>query len=142
MTLKISLPDCLAEPGPVRVLAACRARYPEVLLDLDLSRLEVSRIEDGYDRALRVNPALDEGLIARRCAGATFHIVAAPALPDRIGRPKHVADLNGAPLLACSPVITGGRVRLVPGPKASRVRMTPSCKAPTRHCSSWPRWRG
>ena len=100
VTLRISLPVWLAEPGPVRVRAAFRARYPAVLLGLDLSRLEVNRIEDGCDRTLRVSPALDEGLIARRLAEATLHIVAAPALPDRIGRPKHLDDPNGAPLLA------------------------------------------
>lgn len=124
-TLKISLPVWLAEPGFVRVLAAYRARYQEVMFDLDLSGRQVNLVEDGYDLALRVSPALDEGLIARRLADVTFHILAAPALLDRIGRPKDVADLNGAPFLAYSPVSTGGRVRLGLGPNAPEVRMTP-----------------
>lgn len=124
-TLKISLPVWLAEPDFVRVLAAYRTRYPEVTLDLDLSGRRVNLVEDGYDLALRVSPALDEGLIARRLADITFHMVAAPALLDRIGRPKEMTDLTGAPFLAYSPVSTGGRVRLGLGPDAPEVRMTP-----------------
>lgn len=124
-TLKLSMPVWLAEPGFVRVLAAYRARYPEVMLDLDLSGRTVNLVEDGYDLALRVSARLDEGLIARRLADVTFHIVAAPSLVDRIGRPKDIADLNGAPFLAYSPISTGGRVRLGLGPTAPEVRMTP-----------------
>lgn len=124
-TLKISLPVWLAEPGFVRVLAAYRVRYPEVLFDLDLSGRQVNLVEDGYDLALRVSPALAEGLIARRLTDVTFRMVAAPSLLNRIGRPQEVADLNGMPFLAYSPVSTGGRVRLGLGPNAPEVRMTP-----------------
>lgn len=124
-TLKISLPVWMAEPDFVRVLAAYRSRYPEVTLDLDLSGRRVNLVEDGYDLALRVSPALDEGLIARRLTDVIFHIVAAPALLNRIGRPQAVADLNGAPFLAYSPISTGGRVRLGLGPNPPEVRMTP-----------------
>ncbi len=111
--------------GLVRVLAAYRARYPDVMLDLDLSGRQVNLVEDGYDLALRVSPALDEGLIARRLIDISFRMVATPALLDRIGRPAVPDDLNGAPFLAYSPVSTGGRVRLGLGPGAPEVRMTP-----------------
>lgn len=124
-TLKISLPVWMAEPALVRVLAAYRARHPAVLLDLDLSGRQVNLVEDGYDLALRVSPALDEGLIARRLADIAFRMVASPALLDRIGRPREVADLAGAPFLAYSPVSSGGRVRLGLGPNAPELRMTP-----------------
>ena len=123
--LKISLPVWLAEPDFVRVLAAYRARYPEVTLDLDLSGRAVNMVEEGYDLALRVSPTLDEGLIARRLADITFRIVAAPALLNRIGRPGKIADLHGAPFLAYSPISTGGRVRMGLGPNAPEVRMAP-----------------
>ena len=124
-TLKVSLPVWLAEPGFVRVLAAYRARYPEVAFDLDFSGRQVNLVEDGYDLALRVSPALDEGLIARRLIDITFRIVATPGLLDRIGRPARIEDLTGAPFLAYSPMSTGGRVRLGLGPNALEVRMTP-----------------
>jgi DNA-binding transcriptional LysR family regulator len=124
-TLKISMPVWLAEPGFVRVLAAYRRRYPDVTLDLDLSGRHVNLVEDGYDLALRVSPALDDGLIARRLVDVSFCIVAAPALLDRIGRPAEFADLNGAPFLAYGPISAGGRVRLGLGPGAPEVRMVP-----------------
>jgi DNA-binding transcriptional LysR family regulator len=124
-TLKMSLPVWLAEPGFVRVLAAYRARHPEVILDLDLSGRPVNLVEDGYDLALRVSPALDEGLIARRLVDVTFQLVATPALLDRIGRPQEIADLKGMPFLAYSPVSAGGRLRLGLGPNAPEVRMIP-----------------
>ncbi len=124
-TLKVSLPVWLAEPGFVRVLGAYRLRYPEVTFDLDFSGRQVNLVEDGYDLALRVSPALDDGLIARRLVDITFRMVATPALLDRIGRPARIEDLTGAPFLAYSPVTTGGRVRLGLGPNAPEVRMIP-----------------
>ena len=124
-TLKVSLPVWLADAGFVRMLAAYRAVHPAVMLDLDLSGRPVNLVEDGYDLALRVSPSLDDGLIVRRLADISFCMVAAPVLLDRIGRPRDIADLNGAPLLAYSAVSTGGRLRLGLGPDAPEVRMTP-----------------
>lgn len=124
-TLKISLPVWMAEPGFVRVLSLYRARYPEVFFDLDLSGRAVNLVEDGYDLALRVSPTLDEGLIARRLIDISFCMVATPSLLDRIGRPKEIADLSGAPFLAYSPISVGGRVRMGLGPDAPEVRMIP-----------------
>lgn len=122
-TLKLSLPIWMAEPGFVRILAAYRARYPEVTFDLDLSGRQVNLVEDGYDLALRVSPALDEGLIARRLTDVAFFLVATPALLDRIGRPTDIPDLTDAPLLAYSPVINGGRLRFGLAPGAPEVQM-------------------
>jgi DNA-binding transcriptional LysR family regulator len=123
--LKVSLPVWLAEPGFVGILAAYRSRCPEVTLDLDLSGRRVNMVEDGYDLALRVTPTLDDGLIARRLTDIAFHIVAAPALLDRIGRPQRLADLTGMPLLAYTPVTAQGRIRFGTGPDAPEIRMTP-----------------
>jgi DNA-binding transcriptional LysR family regulator len=124
-TLKISLPVWLADPGFVQVLAAYHSRAPDVTLDMDLSGRHVNMVEDGYDLALRVSPALDPGLIARKLCDVTFHIVAAPSLLNKIGRPQDVAALQGAPFLAYSPISAGGRVRLGLGAKAPEIRMTP-----------------
>lgn len=124
-TLKISLPVWLAEPGFVGALAAYRSRFPNVAFDLDLSGRPVNLVEDSYDLALRVSPALDEGLIARRIADIAFYIVAAPSLLDRIGRPETFEDLSGAPLLAYTPLTTMGRIRYGVGPNPPEIRMTP-----------------
>lgn len=123
--LRMSLPVWMAEHGFTRMLAAYRARFPEVILDVDLSGRQVNMVEDGYDLALRVTPALDEGLIARKLADIAFYIVAAPSLLDRIGRPRSPADLTDAPLLAYTPLTTTGRVRFGIGPNAPEIRMAP-----------------
>jgi DNA-binding transcriptional LysR family regulator len=124
-TLKISLPVWFAGSSFTRMLAVYRGRYPNVLFDIDLSGRQVNLVEDAYDLALRVSPSLDEGLIARRLIDIAFHLVAAPALLDRIGRPGTVDDLNGLPFLAYTPVSMDGRLRLGFGPNAPEVRMTP-----------------
>lgn len=124
-TLKISLPVWFAASSFTRMLALYRDRYPNVLFDIDLSGRQVNLVEDAFDLALRVSPSLDEGLIARRLVDIAFHLVAAPALLDRIGRPGTVDDLNGLAFLAYTPVSMDGRVRLGLGPKAPEVRMTP-----------------
>lgn len=124
-TLRISLPVWLAEPGFTRVLAAYCARFPDVVLDIDLSGRRVSLVEDGYDLALRVTVALDEGLIARRLTEIAFYIVGTPTLLDRIGRPNSADDLTGAPFLAYTPVAAHGRVRFGTGPNSPEIRMTP-----------------
>lgn len=110
-TLRISLPVWTASPGFARLFADYRALHPEVVLDLDLSGKAVNLVEDGFDLALRVTFSLDEGLIARRLTDVTFPFVAAPGLLDRIGRPASLADLNGAPFLAYTPVAGNGRIR-------------------------------
>lgn len=124
-TLKMSLPVWLATSSFTRMLAAYRDRYPNVLFDIDLSGRPVNLVEDAYDLALRVSPSLGEGLIAKKLIDITFHLVAAPVLLDRLGRPGSVDDLNGLPFLAYTPVSTDGRVRLGLGPGAPEVRMTP-----------------
>ncbi|MBS7538876.1 LysR family transcriptional regulator [Ancylobacter lacus] len=124
-SLKVSLPVWMANPAFARMLATYRQRCPEVTLDIDLSGEHVNLVEDGYDLALRVSLALQEGLVARRLAEIAFYMVAAPALLDRIGRPASLRDLNGAPFLAYTPVTTTGRLRLGSGPGATEIRLRP-----------------
>jgi DNA-binding transcriptional LysR family regulator len=97
--LKLSAPVWLANPAFVSLLAEYRRRYPEVQLDFDLSGRLVNLVEEGFDLALRMTGALDEGLIARPLAKVGFHMVAAPAYLDRRGRPKTLQDLQGHALL-------------------------------------------
>ena len=85
----------------------------------------VNLAEEGFDRALRVTTTLDEGLVARKLGAVRFHLVAAPALLNRIGRPTLVADLAGAPFLAYSPVTSDGRIRFGKVSDAVDIRLLP-----------------
>jgi len=123
--LKVSLPVWMATPAFARLLAAFHARYGEVTLDLDLSGRKVNLVDEGFDLALRVTPTLDDSLIARRLATVRFALVGTPALLARLGRPTHLAALDGAPFLAYTPVSADGRVRLGKGADAPELHMRP-----------------
>ena len=98
--LRLSAPVWMANPIFAGMLADYRAQYPEVRFDIDLSGRLINLVEEGFDLALRATSAPDPGLIARPLAEVAFHLVAAPAYLDRLGRPTSVAELNGRALLA------------------------------------------
>lgn len=123
--LKVSLPVWMANPAFARLLAAFHTLNPEVTLDLDLTGRKVNLVDEGFDLALRVTPTLDEGLIARRLATIHFVMVGTPELLDRLGRPRGIDDLKGAPFLAYSAVAPDGRVRLGKGPDAPELQLRP-----------------
>lgn len=123
--LKVSLPVWMANPAFARLLAAFHARNPDVTLDLDLSGRKVNLVDEGFDLALRVAPTLDEVLIAKRLATIHFVMVGTPVLLERLGRPKSIEDLTGAPFLAYSSVAPDGRLRLGMGPDAPELRLRP-----------------
>ncbi len=118
-TLRMSAPVWMANPVFAGVLADYRARFPEVRFDIDLSGRLVNLVDEGFDLALRATASLDPGLIARIVSEVPFQLVAAPGYLDRFGRPRSAEELDGRALLAYSPVLSDGRLRL-DGPDGSR----------------------
>ncbi|MGJ5202645.1 LysR substrate-binding domain-containing protein [Bradyrhizobium sp. HKCCYLR20261] len=114
-TLKVSAPVWFANALFAGTLAAYRARYPDVVIDLDLSGRLVNLVEEGFDLALRVSATPGDGLIARPLAPVLMQLVASPRYLAAAGRPKSVADLNGHAMLkyALYPL----RTVTVPGPE-------------------------
>src|SRR5271166_251661 len=110
--LRLTAPVWMANPLFSGVLADYRARYPEVRFDIDLSGRLVNLVEEGFDLALRATAEPDPGLIARVLAKVPFHLVAAPAYLDRVGRPKSLAELNGRAFLAYSVFAADGVIAL------------------------------
>ncbi|WP_018690413.1 LysR family transcriptional regulator [Ahrensia kielensis] len=110
-TLKISMPVWMSNPVFAKILAAYQRENPHVAFDIDVSGRKINIVEEGFDLALRVTAALDEGLIARKLTEVTFQLVAAPAFLDQVSRPLTVGDLSGAPMLAYSQVAADGRIR-------------------------------
>lgn len=119
-TLRISAPVWFANPVFVRVLADYRIRYPEVLLDIDLSGRLVNLVEEGFDLALRVSRSTGDNLIVRPIVPVPFHMVAAPAYLAKAGRPERLADLASHALLLYSlaPLSVGW-------PETAGIKMTP-----------------
>jgi DNA-binding transcriptional LysR family regulator len=77
--------------GPV--LADFMLQYPGIKIDLRLSDAFVDIVGEGIDVALRIAELPDSSLRARRLGPITAHVVASPAYLDRVGRPRHPADL-------------------------------------------------
>lgn len=101
-TLKLSAPVWMANPIFANLLAAYQTRYPEVLLDVDLSGRVVNLVDEGFDLALRATPTIGEGLVARPLTRTRFHLVAAPTYLNRRGHPKSMEELAGHNLLMYS----------------------------------------
>ena len=87
-TLKLSAPVWMANSIFANLLAQYQARYPQVLLDIDLSGRLVNLVDEGFDLALRLTRSVDEGLIARPLSKTRFHLVAAPSYLKQHGHPK------------------------------------------------------
>jgi DNA-binding transcriptional LysR family regulator len=92
--LKVTAPVWFANPTFTKALAAYRARYPDVLLDLNLNDRKVDLVEEGFDLALRVTSNPDASLLTRRICPIQFRLVAAPNYLRDHGCPTTVSELS------------------------------------------------
>jgi DNA-binding transcriptional LysR family regulator len=83
--------------GPL--LADYTARYPEVVIEMDLSPEKVDLISQNYDLALRIGPQPDSGLIARQLGVVRTTLFAAPSHLARLGNPVHPTELEAHPVI-------------------------------------------
>jgi LysR family transcriptional regulator for bpeEF and oprC len=77
----------------VPMLPAFFDRYPDVIVDLNVSERHVSLVEDGIDVALRIGQLADSTLVARRIGSTVAVTVATSAYLARFGEPQTPADL-------------------------------------------------
>jgi len=123
--LKVSAPVWCATPQFARVLAAYRAQYPEVLVDIHLENRKVDLVADGYDLALRATQEPSPALIARPLCRQQFHLVASVAYVARVGRPATPADLAGLGAIVPSYVNIEGLALRGPGGRMAPLRLHP-----------------
>jgi DNA-binding transcriptional LysR family regulator len=74
-------------------LAEFMAMHPGIRIDLRLSDAFVDIVGEGIDVAIRIAELPDSSLRARRLGPVTTHVVGAPGYFDRVGRPRHPAEL-------------------------------------------------
>lgn len=86
--LRVSLPTTYAHYRVLPQLAAFRARYPELSLELHLSNRNIDFAEEGFDLAVRVRQPADSTLVARKLEDAALVVVAAPDYLHRAGWPE------------------------------------------------------
>jgi DNA-binding transcriptional LysR family regulator len=86
--------------GPV----ACElmARYPDLFIKIDVEHEIVNPVAENYDLvfAMLEAPLPSAGIVIKRMFSLERGLYAAPALLQRLGEPRTVADLAGFPLLA------------------------------------------
>lgn len=92
--LRISAITGYGEYRLVPALRRLRQRYPELVIDLDLTDQLTDLASDEIDIAVRVTAHPPERAIARRLNSNNFVLVAAPAYLERYGCPRCLDDLQ------------------------------------------------
>ncbi|WP_318477447.1 LysR family transcriptional regulator [Photobacterium leiognathi] len=94
-TLKISCPVWFGKHYLKDVFSAYLMRYPDVVIDLDMSDKAIDVIGDGYDLVIRASAKLDESsLICKRIYSSRICTVASPEYIAKHGRPIHPTELS------------------------------------------------
>ena len=82
----------LSHVGPVVAEFLCE--YRGISIDMHLSDAKVDLIGEGFDIGLRIALLPDSSLRARKLRDIKTHIVAAPSYLERMGTPRHPAELG------------------------------------------------
>ncbi|WP_305458414.1 LysR family transcriptional regulator [Photobacterium leiognathi] len=94
-TLKISCPVWFGKHYLKDVFSAYLTRYPDVVIDLDMSDKAIDVIGDGYDLVIRASAKLDESsLICKRIYSSRICTVASSEYIAKHGRPIHPTELS------------------------------------------------
>lgn len=108
--------------GPV--LAEFLAAHPAITADVHLSDAQVDLVAGGYDIGIRIADLPDSAMMARRIGEVAALTVASPAYLDRMGRPRHPADLATHRVFTYTN-LPGGTLRFT-GPGGEHVAVRPA----------------
>ena len=92
--LRVQIPVGFGRRVIVPALADFIARYPELIIDIELSDRGVDLAEEGLDAVVRIGDLPDSRLIARKLCETYFVTCAAPEYLRRHGEPKTPDDLE------------------------------------------------
>ncbi len=93
-TLRISALPILGTLRVAPAVLACRARYPELRIDLDITDRLVDLVAERIDVAVRLTAAISPAsLVARRLADDRRVLCASPRYLRRHGTPRRLEDL-------------------------------------------------
>jgi DNA-binding transcriptional LysR family regulator len=99
-TVRVTAPHMYARLIP-QALAPLLAAHPGLVLDLRLSEQHADVVDEQIDIGIRVGPMRDARFVARTVGKMPLHVVAAPALIERVGTPQDL--LNATTFCFCSP---------------------------------------
>jgi DNA-binding transcriptional LysR family regulator len=95
--LRISAPLLFSQTAMGRLAAEFSRRYPEVRLEVTTEDRMVDMIEEGYDLAIRVNPAQFDTLVGRAFLHDRLLVVASPDYPRPAGQAVKAIVRDGDP---------------------------------------------
>lgn len=91
---------CIASTGAfarhivARALPEFKRRYPRITTELIVTDRNVDHIKESVDISIRIKPALQPGLVARRIASVPSVFCASPDYLARAGIPEELEDLR------------------------------------------------
>ena len=91
--LRISAATTFARLHIVPLLPQFLAQHPGLEIELVLDDRVIDHVAEGIDVSFRMGPMPDSSALARKIANGYLCVLATPAYLDRMGRPKHPADL-------------------------------------------------
>ena len=92
--VRIAVPMSFGLSHVGHVIADFLCTYPGISVDMHLSDAKVDLIGEGFDIGLRIASLPDSSLRARKLRDVRTYIVAAPSYLDRMGTPRHPAELG------------------------------------------------
>lgn len=98
--VRLAAPGALGRGLVMRALGPTLAAHPRLTLDLRLSEALADAVDQRIDVGVRIGTLRDSRFVARSAARISFHVVAAPALVERVGLPHAVDDLQALPTTA------------------------------------------
>ena len=119
--LRVNAPLTFGILHLARLWGGFAEKYPEVLLDVDLSDRFVDLVEEGYDLAIRITDMPDSSLVSRQLAVMRMRLCASPEYLRVHGVPEHPRQLREHRSIAYSLLSTGEDWQFT-APDGSRVR--------------------
>lgn len=119
--VRVSMPVDFGQHWVGPLLPEFARLYPGITLDLDLSSRMADLAADRLDLALRLGALQRGGLVARRIGWVSQAAYAAPGYLDRLGRPRHPADLAAHECLRLGSAERASRWRFTQGAQVHEV---------------------
>ncbi len=92
-TLRVTAPTSFGGSAIAPLTASFLQRYPEVRIELDLTKRMVDLVEEGIDLAIRIGDIHNDDLVAKYLCPYRMVICAAPDYLAHYGTPQTPADL-------------------------------------------------
>lgn len=121
--VRLTAPVVLGRILLMPVIKQLAPSLPQVRFELHLSDAHADVVDERIDIGVRFGSLHDSRFVARRVAAPAFHVVGAPSLVARHGRPAGIEQLHRLPTTALLDVTAG---RAWPWYFAGGVQVTPA----------------